>query len=172
MFTGDFSSEGNKTPLEIFNNHKDEYGSFDVVMSPVDDRVTKWMALSDAFSYEVEEPTLYDAQGEPIIRFLRRPKIFIMEHCIHTWSSATLATHNENKAEDVKKTKGYYGPGEGDDELEALANIWATASASVPLARQKTAAAKELKAYINRAKARINDTNGERPRIRNIAKFN
>jgi hypothetical protein len=119
---GKFVSTNGKTPWEIFNRHDDGLGSFFMVEANRA-RVQGWQALQNAFGYELESgEQLYDidANGYPILKFTRRPKLFIFRSCQYTWDSLTNVIHDDVNIEDVKKTKSYYEPGQGDDEAECV----------------------------------------------------
>ena len=120
--SGKWSSDGT-TPWTIYNDMQDGIGSFFMVEGNRD-RVPGWHALQSAFDFELEEGgDLYkmDEEGRPLIKFKKEPKLYVFRNCIYTWNSLTVVTYDETKnVEDVRKTKGTYGPGEGDDESDCV----------------------------------------------------
>lgn len=130
----DGSVLGNKTPWEVYNDPNDGIGSFMLTEAPRD-RVEGWQALQQAFDYEIDSER---SESENRSIFKKHPRIFIFNTCPYTWSSLTGLVYDDNKIEDAKKTKGEYGPGEGDDEAECLRYLWATVGVTnVPFERDK-----------------------------------
>jgi hypothetical protein len=121
------SVEGNKTPLEIFNDsdtgeggikdrHGEPIGSFRFVRAD-NDRITGWQVLREGFAYKWENSQ--DDRGRYKRKVITPPKIRIAQHLRYLWMSLTIGLQtNPNNSEDCLKTKGEYGPGEGDDDGE------------------------------------------------------
>jgi hypothetical protein len=85
-------------------------------------RVPGWQALSGALAFKLADGRdVYpvDKDGRPVIKFTQQPSFFVFRSCVYTWNSLSTVIHDETKnVEDVKKTKGSYPPGEGDDEAD------------------------------------------------------
>lgn len=113
----DGSAEGNKTPFEVYNDSKDGIGSFKCVVANRE-RVEGWHALLSAFNYELSSDD--DSKEGDRPAFKKAPKIFIFQNCPNLWASLRGLTHDEKRVDDAVKTKGTYGPGQGDDEAETL----------------------------------------------------
>lgn len=130
MWSQEYSAEANKLPSEVYNDIADGIGSF-FMQRAINARVQGWHALADGFSYELEGGRYTIGEdGRANIKYIRKPKIFIFNTCQYTWQSLTGILHSEVNVEDVKKTKNMYGPGEGDDEADALRYLYLAASPS------------------------------------------
>lgn len=116
IFYGE-SVQGNKTVAEILNDRNDGIGSLGV-MPANDDRLQGWMALRNGFAWEGSYKI--DKHGKPVVNLIKPPKIYVFKSCVYTWQSLTNIIHDDTKVEDVKKTKGAYGPGKGDDEADCV----------------------------------------------------
>lgn len=128
MWSQEYSTEANKLPAEVYNDINDGLGSL-YMQKANNARVQGWQALANGFSFEIEGGRYeIDRHGKLKIKFIRRPKIYIFKSCEYTWKSLTNVLHSDINVEDVKKTKGEYGPGQGDDEAEAVRYLCLAAS--------------------------------------------
>lgn len=134
---GIWTSIDSTTPWTVYNSQTDGLGSLGLIPANRN-RIQRWQALQDGFDYELEGGDLYefDEDGNAKIKFKKEPKLFIFRNCPYTWASATTVIVDEAKnVDDVKKTKGSYPPGEGDDEIETCGMGYVTifpGSANIP----------------------------------------
>ena len=116
MFATDGSVDRNKTPAEIYNLDDDGIGSF--FMTEADNsRQPGWDALREMLDFTVE---YMDVEGQRKTIITKLPKVRFFNTCSNLVSSLQGLVHDEKNVEDAYKTKGNYGPGEGDDEAETL----------------------------------------------------
>lgn len=116
MFATDGSVDRNKTPAEIYNLDDDGVGSF--FMTEADNsRQPGWDALREMLDFSVE---YIDVDGQRKTIVTKLPHVRFFNTCGNLVSSLQGLVHDEKNVEDAYKTKGNYGPGEGDDEAETL----------------------------------------------------
>lgn len=101
---------------EMFDDPKVEGKSL-MCSRAYDDRIAGWRLLSEYLKYEATEVTAgdkwYDVKKQPRLQFFNT--------CKYTWTAMGNLIHDKNNPEDVQKTtKAQYGPGQGDDEPDAV----------------------------------------------------
>jgi hypothetical protein len=110
---------------EVFNDDKDDWGSFDMIKAKITDVNEGLDDLHLGFSWE---ETWKDDENSVARRIITRPpRIRISEDCEYTWRSVTNAVRDERNPEKLKKYQGTYSPGNGDDELKTLMMIFRAA---------------------------------------------
>ncbi|MBU6231351.1 hypothetical protein KGP36_01680 [Patescibacteria group bacterium] len=123
LFKNTGTISGRKSAIEIWNSPTlDEAGNqifrgFRFIPAN-NSRKAGWGAMRDGFHYDFEEQK--DKTGRTTRVPLSLPGIRIFSTLTELWSSLTVLEHRANDPDDVEKTVGVYGPGEGDDEADAL----------------------------------------------------
>lgn len=101
---------------EMFDDKNVHGASFNCERA-YDDRIPGWRLCSEYFNYDAVEVSSgskwYDIRVQPRLQFF--------ESCKLTYEAFTNLIHDKNNPEDVQKTmKSDYGPGQGDDEPDAV----------------------------------------------------
>lgn len=121
MFSIKYSNPGNLTAAEIYNKLDDGIGSFHIFEANTGSnrfRVPRWKAMKELLKFEWVNTT--DEHGNEIRKITKYPKLRIFSNLIYLREELVNAQRDEKNPDDVYKTTGNYGPGEGDDSLDAL----------------------------------------------------
>lgn len=122
MWKGDGSYEGNKTPIEILTRDGDGKDGSDTAKAfqlvPANNsREVGWHALREAMFYQYAESDT-GGQGGYSRDLLTIPKFRVNQELQYMIQSLQFLQFDPKNSEDCIKSKGEYGPGEGDDEAE------------------------------------------------------
>jgi hypothetical protein len=120
MFGDRGSSYRNQTISEVYNAD-DKFGTLHMQKAYQKNKTQGWRELVNGLSFQRQ---ISYQEGVPIVTITRPPKVRISSGCPYTWNSLTTRTHDERNAENVKKTTGMYGPGQGDDETDDLLYLY------------------------------------------------
>lgn len=121
MFAIKYSNPGNMTAGEIYNNANDEMGSFHIFPANTGSdrfREPRWEMLKELLKFEYVMTT--DEHGNEIRKITKYPRLRFFSNLTYMREEIKNAQRDEKNPNDVYKKTGNYGPGEGDDLLDAL----------------------------------------------------